>query len=311
MAIKEEILKRLYEGERSGEQLALDLGVTRAAVWKAVRSLEKDGYVIDAATNRGYRLLSSEKTDVYGIRRYLTSAWEIETRDETGSTNNDAKARAAEGKTDYAVIAESQTSGKGRLSRKFYSPKSRGLYVSAVIRPDLTVADCGKITAYAAIATARAVEKLSGADVKIKWVNDLQINGKKICGILTEGSVGLEGGSLEYAVVGIGINVLSVKFPAELAEIATTVEDETGVRMDRNALAAEILNGLSILEEEINNPSTIAEYRRRSSLIGRTVTVNGKFEATVTGIDDDYSLLLDKDGEAIKFSAGEVSVKTK
>lgn len=311
MAIKDDILARLYEGEVSGEQLAEELGVTRAAVWKAVRALEKDGYRIDAATNRGYKLLPSNVVDSHGVSRYLTEPWEIETLKETTSTNNVAKERAADGKTNYAVIADSQTSGKGRLSRSFFSPKSSGVYLTAVIRPKLTVADCGKITAYAAVATARAVEKLSGADVKVKWVNDLQINGKKICGILTEGGVGMEGGTLDYAVVGIGVNTLSVNFPEGLKEVATTVEDETGVKVDRNVLAAEILNNLSCLEDEIKEPSFIDEYRRRSSVIGRTVTVNGEYEATAIGIEDDCSLVLDINGEIIKFSAGEVSVKTK
>lgn len=311
MALKDEILKKLYEGETSGEQLAEELGVTRAAVWKAVRALEKDGYEIDAATNRGYKLLPSNVVDSFGVSRFLTSEWEIETLKETSSTNNVAKERAAAGKTNYAVIADSQTSGRGRLSRSFFSPKSSGVYLTAVIRPELTVADCGKITAYAAVATSRAVEKLSGADVKIKWVNDLQINGKKICGILTEGGVGMEGGTLDYAVVGIGVNTLSVDFPEPISSVASTVEDETEVRVDRNALAAEILNNLSCLEEEIRKPSFIDEYRRRSSVIGRAVTVNGEYEATAIGIEDDCSLILDRNGEIIKFSAGEVSVKTK
>ncbi len=303
-------MKRLYEGEAKGEQLAEELGVTRAAVWKTIRSLEKDGYAIDAAPNRGYRLLPSGIADSVGINRYLTSEWEVEALKETDSTNNVAKARAAEGRTNYAVVAQSQTAGRGRINRSFCSPRAKGLYLSAVIRPRLTVADCGRITAYAAIATARAVEKLSGAEVSVKWVNDLQINGKKICGILTEGGVGMEGGTLDYAVIGIGVNVLSSTLPPDVAQVATSVEDETGKRMDVNALAAEILNGLSALESEITKPSFIEEYRRRSSVLGKTVLVNGEYEATVSGINDDCSLTLDVGGQAVTFSAGEVSVKT-
>lgn len=311
MNLKEEILSRLMNGEVSGERLAAELGVTRAAVWKGMRALKREGYRIDAVTNRGYRLLPSDVLNVWGIRKELTTAWETEVLSSVTSTNAVARERAASGKTDYAVVADTQTAGRGRFSRPFFSPPGAGIYLSAVLRPAIPASECGKITAYAAVAVARAVEKLTGADVKIKWVNDLQIGGKKICGILTEGGVGLENGALEYAVVGIGVNVRSVRFPAELADIATTVEDATGVRADRCALVAAILDGLSRLPEEIVKPSFAEEYRRRSCVVGRTVVVNGEYEAVAERIDDDCALRVDRDGEKIKLTAGEVSVKLK
>ena len=312
MNFKEEILTRLYAGETSGEQLAAEFGVTRAAVWKCVRQLTKEGFDIIAATNRGYRLLPSDVINAPGIARHLRKPWQLEMLTETDSTNNVAKARAAAGAADLAVIADRQTSGKGRLSRSFFSPGKAGVYLSAVLRPQsLGVADCGKITAYAAVATARAVERLSGADVKIKWVNDLWLNGRKICGILTEGGVGLESGTLDYAVVGIGVNCRSVKFPDALADVATNVEDETGVRMDRCELAAEILNNLARIEQEIGSSAFLDEYRSRSCVVGRRITVNGEYEADAVGIGDDCSLLIRRDGETVKFFAGEVSVKIK
>lgn len=312
MNLKEEILTRLYAGTASGEQLASELGVTRAAVWKCVKQLTKEGFDISAGTNRGYRLLSSDVINPPGIRRFLRDPWQIETLVETDSTNNVAKARAAAGAVDYAVIADRQTSGKGRMSRSFFSPPRAGVYLSAVLRPkSLGVADCGKITAYAAVATARAVEKLSGGSVAVKWVNDLWLNGRKICGILTEGGVGMEGGTLEYAVVGIGVNCRAVKFPDELAEVATSVESETGIMPDRCELAAEILNNLARIEDEIGSAGFLDEYRARSCVVGRRITVNGEFEADAVGIDDDCSLLISRDGKISKFFAGEVSVKLK
>lgn len=312
MNLKEEILTRLYSGEISGEQLAMQLGVTRAAVWKGVKQLTAEGYNIVAATNRGYTLLPSNVMNACGVRKRLTTDWTVEAVKETDSTNNIAKARAAGGADNYAVVAECQTSGRGRLSRAFFSPPRASVYLSAAIRPKtLTVADCGKITAYAAVATARAVEKLSGADVKIKWVNDLYIGGKKVCGILTEGGVGMEGGTLDYAVVGIGVNVRSVAFPDGLSDVATTIEDETGARVDRCELAAEILDNLSRMEAEISSGAYLSEYRSRSCVIGQRVIINGESEAEAIGIDDDCSLLLDRGGETFKFSAGEVSVKLK
>lgn len=310
MKLKEEILTRLYAGETSGEQLAADLGVTRAAVWKCVKQLTKEGFSISAATNRGYRLLPSDVINAPGIRRKLTAPWQLETVDETDSTNNLAKAHAAAGAENLAVIANRQTAGRGRLARSFFSPDRAGVYLSALIRPrSLRAADCGLITACAAVATARAVEKLSGADVKIKWVNDLFIGGKKICGILTEGGVGMEEGTLEYAVIGIGVNVRSVVFPEDIAAVATTVEHETGVRADRCELAAEILNNLSRLEESVASGEFLSEYRSRSCVVGRRVIVNGNYEACAVAIDDDCALIIERDGATEKFYAGEVSLK--
>lgn len=311
MNLREELLKRLYDGEVRGEEIAAECGVTRAAVWKSVRSLISEGYNIAGTTNRGYMLAPSNVVSEIGVKHFLSTPWELEVLPVTSSTNDVAKVRAAGGATDFAVIADRQTAGKGRLRRAFFSPGKAGVYLSAVIRPELSVGDCGLITAYAAVATARAIEELSGADVKIKWVNDLYIDGRKICGILTEGSVGMEGGSLDYAVVGIGVNALAVEFPAELESVATSVEAETGKAVDRCELAARILDNLASLESNVRSRSFMDEYRRRSCVTGRTVTVNGEYDATAVGIDDDCALLLDVGGETIKFSAGEVSLKLK
>ncbi len=311
MNLREELLKRLYAGEVSGEELAAECGVTRAAVWKCVRSLISEGHKISGTTNRGYMLAPSNVVSCAGVEHFLRTPWSVEVLPVTSSTNDVAKNRAAGGATDLVVIADSQTAGKGRLRRSFFSPGKAGVYLSAVIRPDLGVSDCGLITACAAVATARAVEDLSGADVKIKWVNDLYIGSRKICGILTEGSVGMEGGSLDYAVVGIGVNALAVKFPSELENVATSVEAETGKAVDRCELAARILDNLHGLDSDVRSRSFVNEYRRRSCVTGRTVTVNGEYDAVAVGIDDDCALLLDVGGRTIKFSAGEVSLKLK
>ena len=309
MELKEEILTRLYGGEASGEKLAAELGVTRASVWKAVNALKRDGFDIAASTNKGYRLRPSDVMCAAGVRHFLTEGWEVEVLRSAPSTNDIAKARAAAGADRYAVIADAQTAGRGRLRRAFFSPGGAGVYLSAVVRPALRADECGRITAYAALAAARAVESLTGADVKIKWVNDLYLGGRKICGILTEGGVSMEGGTLEYAVVGIGINVRRAVFPTAVADVATSIEAETGVAADRCELAARVLDELAGLEEGIKSPGFAEEYRRRSCVIGRIVTVNGEFDALVTGIDDDCALLLERGGERMKYSAGEVSLK--
>ena len=309
MELKEQILAMLVEGERSGGKIAETLGVSRAAVWKCVETLRKEGHNITAVTGSGYRLEPDNMLGSAKIKHFMRSEWEIETLAETTSTNDVAKRFAAAGRDRLAVIADRQSAGKGRLSRSFSSPAGAGLYLSAVVRPKLTMADCGKITAYAGIVTARAVEGLCGAPVTIKWVNDLFMNGKKICGILTESSVSLENGSSEYAVVGIGVNVRKGALPDELKGIATSVEDECGRTIDRNELAAAILDGLWNMDEEIAKGDFLDEYRARSCVIGRTVNVNGKFYAEAVAIDDDCSLILKDGNGTMKFSAGEVSLK--
>ena len=311
MDMKNEIINRLYGGCVSGQRLADELGISRSAVWKYVRALEKEGFVIRAVPNVGYRLVSSDVLSVGGVKRYAGGDWEIIVKKETSSTNDDAKLLAAKGAEKAAVLAASQTAGRGRLGRAFLSPAGSGLYMSALIRPSISASDCGKLTAFAAVAAARTVEELCGASVDVKWVNDLYMNGKKICGILTEGSVGMENGELEYAIVGIGVNVTRREFPEELARIATDIETESGKKIDVCELAGRLLGRLDGAEKAVKDGSFIDEYRARSCVTGRTVTVNGEYDALATGIADDCSLLLERDGKTYSFGAGEISLKLK
>lgn len=301
----DEIIRRLLLGEVSGERLAAELGITRAAVHKHVKSLAKRGFEIEATPSKGYRLLSADVLDAAVVKHHLQTQWNVETVEETASTNADAKKHAAAGKLRYAVLADRQSAGRGRLGRSFFSPPKAGMYLSAVIKPHEQ--NAAKITAYAAVVAARAVEELCGARVDVKWVNDLYMNGKKICGILTEGSVGLEGGALEYAVVGIGINCKSVPLPGDLRDKVTSVEAESGVAVSRVLLAAKILDALGLAEKEL--PDFMDEYRARNIVCGKTVTVNGEYEAKAVAILDNGALVLERDGKQTAFAAGEVSIK--
>ena len=210
------------------------------------------------------------------------------------------------------MIADSQSGGKGRLGRSFFSPEHAGIYLTVILRPDCAPDRAGLLTSLAAVAAARAVEKISGADVKIKWVNDLYLNGKKICGILTEGGLGLEAGRLEYAVVGIGINVNRMEFPPELREIATSVGNETGTSPDRNRLIAEILNELDGLYGDLETGAFLEESRRRSNVIGREVTViegGRKYPAKAVDIDGQGRLVIKTEEGRTCLNYGEVSLK--
>ena len=214
MNVKQKLIT-LFENNRgaflSGEELAEKLDCSRAAVWKAVTSLRGEGYAIDAVTGRGYRLAPA--TDVLsaaGIEKYLPA----ETRDITldvrrraeGSTNDILREAAGRGAPAWTVlVCGEQTGGKGRLGRSFFSPSDSGLYISILLRPDMPAADSVRITTAAAAAVAKAIEDCTESSPRIKWVNDIYVNGKKVCGILTEAAFSLENGGLDYAVAGIGI----------------------------------------------------------------------------------------------------------
>ena len=250
------------------------------------------------------------------IRRWLTAETagrELEIHATLDSTNNRAKALAAAGAPHgTAVIADSQTGGRGRLGRSFFSPEHAGIYLTVILRPDCAPERANLLTSLAAVATARAVEEVSGADVKIKWVNDLYLNDKKICGILTEAGLGAEAGRLEYAVVGIGVNTGRMVFPPELREIATSVGNETGKEPDRNRLIAEILNELDALYGDLETGAFLAESRRRSNVIGRTVTVieGGKqYPAKALDIDSQGRLVIETEEGRTCLNFGEVSLK--
>ena len=237
MGTKEKLLA-LFEADKgkffSGEELAARLAVSRTAVWKAVNSLRKEGYEIQAVRNKGYSLsVSTDILSIQGVEKYLNpehSYIELEILPDIGSTNDYLREKAAQGKGEgYAVVAGAQTRGKGRTGRSFYSPADTGIYLSLLLRPK----DCGpaqavKFTTMAAVAACEAIEKVSHRSPQIKWVNDIYIDGKKVSGILTEASVSLENGSLEYVLLGIGINVYPPEkgFPQELRETAGSVFQE-------------------------------------------------------------------------------------
>ncbi len=322
MKVKEALLKSLVEADGeyiSGTALAENLGVSRNAVWKAVKALESEGYKIESAPSKGYTLardnnclceeLILSKLETKALGRNLRIYKEVE------STNTTAKELASAGAVHgTAVIADTQTMGKGRLGRQFVSPQGTGMYMSVIIRPELSIESIPLITPAVAVAAAEAAEKLCGNEVQIKWVNDLYMNGKKICGILTEASLGLEMKSLDYAVIGIGINVLSAAdfFSEELRQTATSIEDETGIKIDRNAICAEVLNSLEQRLEEVENRRYLAEYRRREYLTGKRITavVDGKtITGSAVGIDNNANLMIELPNGNIKYlNAGEANL---
>ena len=230
---------------------------------------------------------------------------------ETSSTNADLKAMAREGAPfGSVVIADRQTAGHGRMERRF-SSESGGLYMS-ILLPLTDPARIGLITTYAAVATARAIEELAPVDVKIKWVNDLYVGGKKLCGILAEGGVRVISGE-KFVVLGIGVN-LSNRLPDELLTIATVLSDECGVTIEPKTLADKILEQFEGFEEEICH-EYLDEYRHRCMILGEKIDViphfGEKYEATALDILHNGALLVKRhsDGEEVALFGGEVSVR--
>lgn len=322
MTTKEKLLELLEANKGiyfSGEEIARKLCLSRASVWKAVKALRQEGYAIDAVTNRGYCL--SEETDILspqGIRKYLKPAYramELTVLPAAPSTNTLLREKADQGYPEgYTVISNAQTEGRGRYGRRFYSPEDTGLYMSILLRPArYTARQAARLTALAAVAMCEAIEAVSGQRAGIKWVNDIFVRGKKVCGILTEGSFGLESGTLEYAVLGVGVNVYPPKdgFPGQLKDIAGTVFDSP--RNDgKNRLAGEFINRFLDCYAAPDQTPYIGQYRSRSLVVGRPVTVfaGGKSRGAVAcGIDDECRLLVRyDDGETASLSYGEISV---
>ncbi len=246
-----------------------------------------------------YKALSAE----------MTARVDIITRDVTASTNLDVKELAQSGAAEGAVvIAGCQTAGRGRHGRSFWSPGDAGLYMSILLRPRLDAAEAIAITACAAPAVAEAIESVCDCEAGIKWVNDVYVRGRKVCGILTESVVGREAG-MEYAVLGIGINVADVTFPEELREKAGSL----GISGEqRPLLAARVIENFFRYYDKLPEKAYLAEYRRRSILTGKTVsyTQSGvEHTAEVLGIGDDNTLVVrDSSGEEVRLNSGEVSV---
>lgn len=322
MRLKEQV-RRLFEQNRgsfiSGEEIAGQLSVSRNAVWKAVKSLQSEGYNISAVTNKGYCL--SAQTDILsqtGIVQYLQEdmRWlNITVLKEVTSTNTYLKELTASGAAEGSVVvSEQQTAGRGRLGRAFYSPDRTGLYMSLLLRPAMTAFDSVLLTTAAAVCVAEAIEIVSDKQAQIKWVNDIFIEGKKVSGILTEASFGMESGRLDYVIVGIGINVFAPGggFPEEIGNIATAVLEQEQPNI-RNRLAAEVLNRLLRRYQNLSDLEYVEEYKKRCFVLGREITViepNRQYRATAVDLDDRCRLKIrTEDGAESLLSSGEISIR--
>lgn len=319
------------EKEISGEELALRLGVSRNAIWKAVKTLQAQGYNIQSLRGRGYRLVEDSNILSRALVERRLDEWSgndpavkgilprIIVLDTVDSTNNYCKALP---ETDLPVVVASdeQTAGRGRRGKSFSSPKGYGLYFSFAFRPEFSMEDSMNVTAVAASVARQVLADLSGKPVEIKWVNDLYLHGKKIAGILTEGVAGLEEQGFERIVVGIGINCFSHPLPPELRDIAGALWDGEPP-FTRNDLLARLSLELARAfcdRERLDARRWLDDYREHCFIIGRDVLVEAAgrqpYSALVTGVDDDFALVVEPlegpdAGTEKHLTSGQVSLK--
>jgi BirA family biotin operon repressor/biotin-[acetyl-CoA-carboxylase] ligase len=293
-----DILSFLASGEWvSGEEMARNLGVSRAAVCKQVKSLRHRGYEISSSTGKGYRL--AKKADLLEadcIRRSLRTAWlgrDLQVRGQVSSTNEVALSRVSSSPNGSVVLAEIQTAGRGRLSRPWASPPG-GIWMSLILKPAMPLSQVYRINMAVSVALCRVLSTQFGLDAGIKWPNDLLVGQLKICGILME--VGAQVDRLDYAVVGIGLNVNNdiSQFPAEWR--STTLAAQLGHEIDRCDLIARILQEIEMAYENMESKEIFEEWRRRSVTLNRQVlitSVTGDRIGRAVDLAEDGALILE------------------
>jgi BirA family biotin operon repressor/biotin-[acetyl-CoA-carboxylase] ligase len=314
-----DLLRKAGDEYISGEEIASKLGVSRTAVWKHIKELKQAGYLIDSHSRSGYCLKETpdlllpgeiengRKTKVLGnVVKYYKSVL---------STNNEAKKLAAQGAADGTIIvSEEQSTGRGRLSRGWYSPEGKGIWFTIILRPNFLPQEAPKCTLMAAVALAKAVKKF-GLDVGIKWPNDILYEGKKLVGILTEMNAEMD--RVNYIIIGMGINVNIARddFPDEIKDLATSFSIMKGERLPRLKILNELLYELENLYEKAQTDGFVPileEWKKYSVTLGQEVNVigiNETFAGKAVDIDDDGALLVETTAGIRRVLAGDVSIR--
>jgi BirA family biotin operon repressor/biotin-[acetyl-CoA-carboxylase] ligase len=321
MSKKDQLLSHLKKRKGnwvSGEVLSRKMAVSRSAVWKHVRKLREEGYLIQSSPKKGYLfektselLLPNEIRD--GFDSEIFGKRDIVYYSETDSTNTRAKDFAIKGAHEGTlIISEKQTKGRGRKRRNWFSPSTGGIYASLILRPEISPNEAPKITLLTAVATAEALLFLTGLDVSIKWPNDIMVKGKKIAGILTEISTEMD--AIDYVVVGLGLNVNTGNFPGDVKEKATSVFIETGKPFPRVKLIREYLKlheKYYWIFKRIGFEPILNRWKEFAEIIGRRVTVemiDKKCVGVVQDIDNDGFLILkNNNGEPHRIISGDVT----
>ncbi len=322
--MKEKIIRVLKESKEyiSGQKLCEDFGVSRTAIWKVMKQLKEEGYVIEAISNKGYRILEApdtiKKPDIEEFLDTTVMGKEYFYQETIDSTNTKAKQLAEEGLAHGLVVsADMQNGGRGRRGKVWSSPKGTSISMSVLLKPTIHPSKASMLTLVAGLSMAEACQELIGEDkkVEIKWPNDLVIESKKICGILTEMSSELD--YIHYVVIGIGVNVNIENFPEELGEIATSLKIITGKQIKRAEVIAGCLKhfekNYEIFLKTEDLEGLIEDYNKKLVNIGKTVKVlnpGDEYTGKALGINAQGELLVEKEsGEVVQVYAGEVSVR--
>lgn len=320
--MKEEILRllRSADGYISGQELCNRFGVSRTAVWKAINQLKEAGYEIEAQQNKGYRLMAAPDLMTEAeIKSLMHTDWvakEVLYFDTIDSTNTKAQELAEKGyPSGTLVVADKQESGKGRRGRSWVSPSGTGIFMTLMIKPDINPNNASMLTLVAALAVAKAITSVTGEEAMIKWPNDIVVNSKKVCGILTEMNAQFD--YINNIVVGIGINVHNESFPEEISQMASSLMIEAGgKRFHRAQIIAETM---SYFEQYYDTflktqdlSALVKEYdellvNRNKSV--RVLDPKEPFDGKAMGITPKGELIVDTWESRKLVSSGEVSVR--
>jgi len=316
MNTKQKVLALLRQNGAilSGEKLAQEIGISRTAIWKAVRELEKMGYQIERHAN-GYQYLPSDVLEADSIATNELQAANIFLLDETDSTMKDAKLGALAKQTTPALyVAETQTGGHGRFGRPFFCPRGQ-IYMSLLLNPNQSFEELPQYTLLAAVAVSLAIDEVTGRKTDIKWVNDIYLDGKKVCGILSEATSDFETGRISYVVLGMGINfsIPLETFPDGLEKKASSLFPEGNAPVSRNQLMHLIWQNFFELLAGLPDNSYLKVYREKSFVLNKTVTFTQQgitYSGIAKTISDTGELsVLTADGMKL-LSSGEISLQS-
>lgn len=315
LATKEKVLAHLKATENilSGEALAQELGVSRTAIWKAIKELEKKGYQIQHLAN-GYRYRPSDILDEKEIQEHIQHPIDVTVLETSASTMKDAQLAVLEGqKTPLLIVADMQEAPRGRFNRPFFAAKQQGIYMSLLLEPKEQLQELPQYTILMAVAVAEAIDELLGVDSQIKWVNDIYLNQKKVAGILSEAMTDVESNSLNYIIIGMGINfsIPQENYPSELQEKATSLFPDRAATTTRNQLISNIWNRFFALLAD--QRTFLDTYRKKSFVLGKKITFtrkNQSYLGTAIAITETGELVVDLGSEKVTLSSGEISLSS-
>lgn len=315
MRYSEEVLKILLSNDIvSGQYLADMFSISRTYIWNIIKYLRSKGYDIESR-KIGYKI--NDNCDIVNadiINEYLDCDYNINVYDSLSSTNKKIIEHfETDRKFNTVVIAREQNAGEGRYGRSFISHKDKGIYMSIILEPLYSAKDSMKITNIAGICVAEAIAEMTGIDCKLKWVNDIYIDNKKVGGIITKAQLDLETNNINYLILGIGINVNNMNtLKNSLGEIATTIFENDSYKNFKSKLIALILNKLAIYYKDINNIDFVLKYNvllyKKDEVIN--FERNGKkvYNAKIIDVDKEYKLRITYDGEVFEYADGEISI---